>query len=979
MLSALARRQGAQRLACFVLAVAQSTWALGCYQTTGSDHRRIASSTAAGATGGVNVGLILYDTVHHSLEAKGETAQLAALEARKADFVDAVNRILPSTVSGNLFPTLVKLRPLIVDGSFEDALADVDGLLADLLVDRSALDGLAKLLSASPAPASTRDLRTTSLLVNRLLAYPELEQASQAVLELLDANDGVDENGQPNGERNLVRGLQALVSRQLLSFQPAPGTTSAVAQHLEELARALLSHQPLKAFPNLGAKAWAVRLDVHGNPKVLADPATGRLPAPFVDADNDGVADVDAQGRPVDASGAPIDLPAFGATGARDAFGRALAPGGGTYYDYFDVKRTLLSELLLLAGELATRDVTGKTARLVDGLTDRVRNDRGTPDPSDDVYTLSPNSPVVDLAHAQFEVIERTPLPDLLAGLAEVVKNDPQHFAQMVDKLVVALKKASAAAQTVPAAPGGGQALLNDLLPLLEDTLRPRGRNTTAMRALLQAFNTEQRRLHNLPVSFANMMYWHDYRQRIPADATHKSVMQRLLDMMVEADRCSAPLMGNMAEFYLKVMAGEQRILGIPVTIGTVHFLLDIGFLRRLLCSGIKASDVRALKDFNDTGALEAMKPIAKVFVQRGEVTLLKDIMLGLQRHYDTVMRPTEPTAVAVLSSGAVEELFEVFDDMTRVQIPGSNQVVADALADTLQALMTGGQVLDRRGQPHRSLAALLLDSLDSLDRRATQRGIKPLLDQLTSDLGEVLLATYVDDQGTPDPADDVEHWKWQGLAGSLGKVLSAAAASIPSDPAARAQWANDRQRDTVAFLLGEDMGTLLDAFLAVSTSPQKAVLNRAFAGLLQPQLDPSRDIFGALLTLVADGLAHKPFTAQRVDAQALADVLHFLGRQLDPALHKLDGVVKLLRGILHADDGLFLLHVARNAFDKGPYGADPSPVEVLGDVFGDLRAAGGNAGPLTAADVEAMVDDLRQLLNDPNGLPAIIRRLKGR
>jgi hypothetical protein len=35
----------------------------------------------------------------------------------------------------------------------------------------------------------------------------------------------------------------------------------------------------------LGAPGWMVRPDVHGNPKVLVDTVTNKLPTPFIDLD----------------------------------------------------------------------------------------------------------------------------------------------------------------------------------------------------------------------------------------------------------------------------------------------------------------------------------------------------------------------------------------------------------------------------------------------------------------------------------------------------------------------------------------------------------------------------------------------------------------------------------------------------------------------------------------------------------------------
>ncbi len=970
-------RNRTQKIGAWLLVLSQLTFAAGCNRGgTASSVRSSQASTAAGSTAGVDMGEILYGVIHHQVAAEGDSIKLAALEARKADLVAAINQILPgSQTSANVQALLPGLIGLFDDGSVEAAAGDVDAIVVDLMSDSVALDGLAKLLAGNGgARAASFESRATNMLISRLLAYPELEDLVRGAMQLVEQNDGVDEQGDPNGERNLLRELQGTLSRALLGFQPSPTAASSVGSSLDALADALLEEQPMRAFNALGAPAWGVRLDVHGNPAVAADPATGQLPAPFVDGDGDGAADVDADGRPVDAAGAPIEIAPFGSDGARDADQRALAPGGALLYQYFDVKRTILSELVLLTGEVLQKDVPAKAVDVLDALVDRVHHSNGTADPSDDYETLTPDSPIIDLAHAQFEVVKRSPIHDLLRGLAAVVKNDKAKFGAMVDDLMVAMKRASQAAHGTPAA-GANQAMLNDLLPLLEDAMRPRGRTISAVRSLLQAFNTKQKQLRNLPIGFARMMKYHDYRNRILADATHKSAMQRILEMMERANKCNAVGMGNMAEFYLKAMAGDQKVLGITVHIGTIHFLLQIGFLRNLLCSGIRAEDVNALKDFNDSGALDAMKPICEVFSDRGEIPLLKDIMLGLGAHYEQAMRPTEPLVVSILESGAVEKLFEVIDDMTQVRVPGSNEVVADVLADTLQALVDSSTpVYDRHNRPHSSLAHMLLEPIDALSQRARQRQVEAQLDEVMGDLADVLLQTYTDANGR-------ERWKWQGMGRGMGGILEFLADAIPQDQVDRQRWAAQHQIDIERLLSGRDAVVVIDLLQTIARSPQKDVINRGLANLFTPQPSAQFDVFGAVLVVVAEMLAKKP-SAAGVDEQALADVLHFFGRQLDPSLGRVDGIVRLLRGLVAADDNLFLLHVLRNAFDMGPSGTETAPFEVIQSVLSDVSAAGagGASGPMTAAELRDLLQKVHDFINDAqDGLAAIVNRVKSR
>ncbi|MCW8138881.1 MAG: hypothetical protein KIT58_08250 [Planctomycetota bacterium] len=971
------KKRRVQALGAWALCLTQVFWVAGCRQQTGGGSGS-SGRVAAGASAGVNMGQILYEVLHQTYVTKGETAQAQALAARQSDFVSAVNRIIPNDVGSNLFSTLGAFLPIVDDGTVERAAADVDAIIVDLLGDPTTLDALVKLLDATSGggAAGTGD-RSRNQLISRLLAYPELETLARSIFELVRDNDGVDERGQPNGERNLLRELQGLLSRQLLGFQPAPGTGNGLAQTIEKLSEALLSDQPLAAFPDLGAPAWAVRLDVHGNPKVLADPATGRLPAPFVDQDGDGAADVDAQGRPVDAQGGVISLPAFGNAGTRDADGRALAPGGALYYVYFDAKRTLVSELLLLTGEMLGKDLAADVVAVLDGCADRVQHDNGTADPSDDYETLSPDTPLLDLTHAQFELIKRTSMCDLLRGLGAVVKQDRARFSDMVDNLVVAVKKASAAAAGVQAQPGAGQALLDDLLPLVEDALRPRGRSISAVRALLQAFNTEQRRLQNLPASFARMMKYHDYRSRTLADANRKSIMQRVVEMMERANTCNvlAGSPSNMADFYLAAMAGNARVLGINISIGTINNLVDISIIRNILCSSIREDDVRALKDFNDTGALDAMKPICKVFDDRGEITLLKNIMLGLGRHYERAMRPTEKTAVAILESGAVEKLFLCIDSMTQVRVPGSNEVVADVLADTLAQVVDSSQpIYDRRNRPHRTLVHLLSKPMDDLKARCQARGIGPRLDNLMAAAEDVLLQTYVDARG-------VERWKWGALNRSLGQLVETLGDMIPQAAGPRGTWAYDQQRSVEQMLASRDAATLLEIAKTVGASPQKSAINRAIANLFTPAPSAAQDAFGGVVALLGDVLQERKGHAAQVDRQALATVLHFFGRQLDPAVNRANGIVELIRKLLTADDGMLVLRLARNAFDMGPNGTDESAVAVLQSVFDDIgAAASGSSGPMTVADLRTLLEQVHDFLNDAQeGLPRFVARIKAR
>ena len=173
---------------------------------TGGGKSGAQASTAAGATAGVDMGAIAYDMLHHKYEANGEIAKMSALEGRRDDFVSAVNRILPSDVSNNLFPTLMSLLPLVDNGYVEGAADDVDSIILELMNDQQTLDSLAKLLNTPGSKKKAGADHSRNQLISRLLAYPDMEELTRSSLRLLRSNDGMDDQGNPNGERNLLRG-----------------------------------------------------------------------------------------------------------------------------------------------------------------------------------------------------------------------------------------------------------------------------------------------------------------------------------------------------------------------------------------------------------------------------------------------------------------------------------------------------------------------------------------------------------------------------------------------------------------------------------------------------------------------------------------------------------------------------------------------------------------------------------------------------
>ena len=240
---------------------------------------------------------------------------MTALEGQQQPFIDAINTMLPTSVSSNLWTTLQKLIPLVKDNTIPNGMNDLTGIMQDMVASTTTVQAMAD-LSGQPIP-STIDPKALMLVLSRLLSYPQFDSLAQATNQLVTAHP------------DLVTTVFALISRKLQAISPT--TFQGGPVNLQGLATALLSDVDTTGLGNLGPAAWSVRLDKNGNPAVAIDPTTNKVFAPFVD-DGTGTAAIDANGNPVDSTGTPITTTPFGTDGSRDSAGRALSTSGAPLF-----------------------------------------------------------------------------------------------------------------------------------------------------------------------------------------------------------------------------------------------------------------------------------------------------------------------------------------------------------------------------------------------------------------------------------------------------------------------------------------------------------------------------------------------------------------------------------------------------------------------------------------------------------------------
>lgn len=261
-------------------------------------------------------------------------AKLATIVTQKAELVATVDSIAPKDFLDTLEGFLEQLMPLADDGTMERAIKATGDLLGIMKDDPDFSPALARLATR----VGYRPTKTAAGLVHTIVNYPNIDDFIGKTLGLI-APGGTAEG---EWKQLLTAGSMALTNVQ-------PVANPGDAERTLKLALNLMT----STHPDLatGAARPLVTRDYRG--LAMAQTLNNKVQAPFVDLDNDGLADVDNMGHFVDATGkvlaVPSPFPDLGPadTAPRDAQGRALTAAGGTttMYKYFDLDGTVFGGL----------------------------------------------------------------------------------------------------------------------------------------------------------------------------------------------------------------------------------------------------------------------------------------------------------------------------------------------------------------------------------------------------------------------------------------------------------------------------------------------------------------------------------------------------------------------------------------------------------------------------------------------------------
>ena len=339
--------------------------------------------------------------------------RVEALGRRRADLIRALDATFPEkTIPIKDIDNADESRSCEApekngEGLLTDQIADMLGRMGDLYNDGTlpqSTESLARVMDAFQkdeaaqaawarlsARQGYRPIETGLGAARPLIAYPRLRDLSNASLRLLSADSNpyeLDPKRDEDGNRIAVPGpgnaaLNKMLEaghEELLATKADP-VAPALTVTKDPTGRVILSRprDNIEMFKEIlfasdpafggGASKFIVKRDSRGYAAI----AGGAVPAPFLDANKDGLPDVDESGRfkTSDNSLAPSPFPFPGAAGsknaARDSSGRALA-GSQLLYDYIDTSHTFAAQMMADLKPLVNPNPDAKHETLMDML-----------------------------------------------------------------------------------------------------------------------------------------------------------------------------------------------------------------------------------------------------------------------------------------------------------------------------------------------------------------------------------------------------------------------------------------------------------------------------------------------------------------------------------------------------------------------------------------------------------------------------------
>lgn len=937
----------------------------------------------------------LYGIFHEDL-VRDAPRRAAGFEGTRDDFIGAVDHLFRPDELRYTQDFLVRLLPLYDDGTLPDSTESLAGAVTRLLEDEEAL----RSLTAVHQRVGYVDLERQEALLRRIAAYPRYRELTRALIDLALAHDGLDATGAPSpSEPAELTVLQGLLAQRLAELELSEDAERDIVLMVD----LLLSEDPRLGT---GEEVLIVRRDPRGMAQVKRP--GGALAGPFVDrSPQDGLPDLDLQGRFVGDSGQALDLPPFSQEGpSRDAQGRLLAGGGDTVYDYANLDRTLLASVLRDSRGLIEQGVPMKAVRTLDAILGE-RDAEGR--------YQSYDSPLLDLLYAAGQAGDMSELPDVLELVRDLLA---EHEATLGWTLV----EVEAQGDIADRHPGGlkaGSTFQDDLITwirklllvpgLAEDVLEvvygdpalPGITDATVLLAqhkkdLIRAQDYDAQQVFTTPVD------------RTRGDvAGNQSIAQRLFHLIQDTKgaRYEPRLIGiplgfifqidDLAEFYMLSVIGEAEIPGLvstltglpeqPTPVDLARFInqeQDFGNPQGNEGIDVMDNDGDTLFAVSASGMEDALRPLVRVFWEHGQLDLLFELFEILHVHWASTASDYQDTAPAAprysklsgiskfepmliemfTQAKVLDAVIELLKETAPVRVDSGRPAHGLVLAAARKVMGKRTSLVTRDGETSVRIDGKRVTPLSPFDLlRAALQGLDAKVDQRArtraewDDVTEALSDLYVGVERTGPKSGRLEN---PTAVPILLHVLDFALGRARRHDQAGdlSPWIREDMLGLVEDgLTSRELPAVFDVIYAIDADE---TVNAALSDLRDELLDEARG-FGDLLVTAGDGLAAAK------DASIAAPVLRLLGRELDPEVLHLFKTLSLCRRSIELDPDEHLLEVARRGLEESPDTHDLYLYGLTGAVRQANRIDPLSEAPLALEDLRAILTETRDYLLD--------------
>jgi hypothetical protein len=405
--------------------------------------------------------------------------------------------------------------------------------------------------------------------------------------------------------------------------------------------------------------------------------------------------------------------------------------------------------------------------------------------------------------------------------------------------------------------------------------------------------------------------------------------------------------------------------------------------LEALGCSSAQADDAAAhissLVSLANSGGLDWLLPIARVFDAQHQMSALVDIFVYIANdlwrsgehdrkvdNANSFVRRLEPAILSMVEANAIVKILAAFDVLHGIQVAGTTDRATHLLVDAMDYAIQLRTVNARLGPvAGSSIATELLKVARTISSRITAAGANGAVSSVASFATQYLTKTTT----LPGGRRVLAHPNTRML---LAVSLDALADLSALPPADQACYIDYFQRESAAFLTGRNFATLVRLANHVIASPNAAPVEDWLVSLLRGNPSGRVEAYRPILQLTAAAASAK------VAGDDLSNIASWLESVAKDNQSTAMSTLVALDDMVQSDTNGVMVQILRNLVNPGPAADGAPPVSVFAATLGDVASIDtGNSCQrrdlVTVPILEHVVTTLSDfLLDDVHGITSI-------